>query len=52
MDDKLGRRQADRNALSTADRNALSSFSLTPSENELAREIYLTLTRVNAKACC
>jgi hypothetical protein len=41
MDDKLGRRQADR--------NALSSFSLTPSENELAREIYLT--RVNAKEC-
>ena len=41
MHDKLARRQADHSALST--------LSLTPSENALAREIYLT--RVNAKAC-
>jgi hypothetical protein len=41
MDDKLARRQADR--------NALSNLSLTPWENTLAREI--CLTRVNAKAC-
>jgi|HubBroStandDraft_4_1064222.scaffolds.fasta_scaffold04780_2 hypothetical protein len=41
MDDKLVPRQADR--------NALSNLSLTPWENTLAREIYLT--RVNAKAC-
>jgi hypothetical protein len=40
MDDKLVRRQADHSALST--------LSLTPSENALAREIHIT--RVNAKA--
>ena len=41
MDDKLVPWQADR--------NALSNLSLTPWENTLARETYLT--RVNAKAC-